>query len=88
MQVDFELLIVLNTAILFTIASLLVREHNPQMLFSLLSAVCWFTLRLGFVAAGATFPSYALLFLLIGILFTVKTIIMATDMLREKRIWR
>jgi len=88
MIVDFEILIILNIAIIFTIIAILVKEDRAKAMFSLVTAITWMILGLGFVAASPSFPVYALLFLAIGIIFVVETIVISADMMRGKRTWR
>lgn len=87
MIVDFEILIIVNVAILFTIIAILVQEDRAKVIFSLITAITWMILGLGFVGADPTFPTYALLFLAIGIIFVVETTVISVDMLRQKR-WK
>jgi len=88
MQIDFEMLMIFNVAIIFTIVAILVKEDNAKTIFSLITAITWMILGLGYVGASPTFPVYALLFLAIGIIFVVRTIIISADMMRGKRTWR
>jgi len=88
MQIDFEMLMIFNVAIIFSIIAILVKEDRAKTIFSLITAITWMILGLGYVGAGPTFPVYALLFLAIGIIFVVETIIISADMMRQKRTWR
>jgi len=88
MIVDFEILIIVNVAILFTILAVLIKEDNAKTIFSLITAITWMILGLGFVGASPTFPTYALLFLAIGIIFSVNTVIVASGMMAKRKTWR
>lgn len=89
MQVDFEILVILNVAILFTILTIVLqaRKDKSCLLFSVLTALSWFALGLAFVGASPTFPSFALIFLAIGIAFVVNTILASASMMGDKA-WR
>lgn len=88
MEINFEILVIFQVAIIFTIIAILVKEDNAKTIFSLITAITWMILGLGYVGAEPTFPTYALLFLAIGIIFVVRTIVISADMMRQKRTWR
>lgn len=90
MLVDFEILIVFTASLFFTVLTFLVGDRDSiKLLFNVLSAVCWFVLGLGFMGAGPNFPVFALLFLIFGVVFSVRTIIASTSMLKARReTWR
>jgi len=83
MEVSFELLIVLMPTILFTLATILI-EDTKRILFSLLSALCWIVLGIGFVGTNPTYPAYGLLFFGIALIFIVLTLRDSLDLLRGR----
>ena len=83
MEVSFELLIVLMPTILFTLATILVEDY--KIIFSILSALCWIVLGLGFVGTNPTYPAYGYLFLGIAFIFILLTISEALSMLGERK---
>jgi hypothetical protein len=87
MEVSFELLIVLMPTTLFTLATILVEDY--KIIFSILSALCWIVLGLGFVGTNPTYPAYGLLFLAIAFIFILLTFREALSMWgeRKKRRW-
>ena len=90
MQVDFEILIVLNVALFFTIITIVLqaRKDKSCLVFSVLTAIAWFILALGYIGADPNFPAYAYLFLAVGIVFVVNTIIVSANMMGEQKAWR
>lgn len=85
MLVDFEILIVLNIGIIFTIVTVLSKDPKPRMVFSALSFLCWITLAFAFMGATPTFPMFSLLFLAIALILALSTLLDAVDMLRLRQ---
>lgn len=85
MEVSFEILIVLNTAILFTIAYLLSKDRKPRLIFGVITWLCWLSLGVGFIGTNPTYPAYAILFLGISIIFVLAVVFDTVELLREKR---
>lgn len=90
MEIDFEVMMLLVTAMLFTIAYLTMGEFKSKLLVGSINIVCWFTLSLVYVASETAYPTVALIFMLIGIIFTVSLVVGSANLLGEKRgkTWR
>uniref|UniRef100_A0A6H1ZXU8 Uncharacterized protein n=1 Tax=viral metagenome TaxID=1070528 RepID=A0A6H1ZXU8_9ZZZZ len=87
LQVDFEILVMLNTAILFTIAFLLSKELRTRLILGSINIVTWFALSLAFVASQPSFPVFAMVFFAVGLIFTITLIHESISMFKEKR-WK
>lgn len=85
MLVEFEILIMMEIAIIFSVIAILIQEQRARLTFGLISAITWFIFGLVFVAASPTFPMFALLFFVLGIIFVVETIVISTDMLGGRK---
>jgi len=85
MEIEFELLILLNVSILFSIAVLLAQEYKTRTIFSALSSLCWITLTLAFFASDPTFGAISWLFLGIAFIFILTTIYESLALLKENR---
>lgn len=89
MEIDFEVLILLITALMFMVAYLLGEEFKSKLIFGSLDIICWFALSLVYVASGSTFPILAWIFLAVGIVFSVLVIVGSVDMLKQRdKVWR
>lgn len=87
MLIDFEIITMLTVAIVFSILSFLIEKETLRVVLLSLSSVIWLILGLGWVIASPTIPVFALIFMAIGIIFTVYTVIESADMLRSQT-WR
>lgn len=85
MEVEFELLMVLGTSVLFTIAHIISENYKPRMLFGLFSAVCWVALAIGFIGATPTFLGFTFLFMGIFLLLVLSTVWDTLEMLQQKK---
>lgn len=78
----------LCVATLFTIFTFIANEESKKILMNVLTSLSWFLLGLIYVAADSNFPEIAYLFLAIGIIFTVNTVIASTRMIKEGKAWK
>lgn len=85
MEIEFELLILLNVSILFSIAVLLSQDYKGRTIFSAVSSLCWITLTLAFFASDPTFSAISWLFLGIALIFILTTIYESVALLKENR---
>lgn len=89
MELDFEVMILLITALMFMVAYLLGEEFKTKLVLGALDVICWFSLSLVYVASASTFPSVAYIFMAIGIIFTVWVIIGSLDTWQKRdKVWR
>lgn len=84
-----QYMIMIAVTLLFTILAI---SYEKKITFGLIAAVAWFVSALGHLAVGdktsGLTASLPWIFILFGILFTIKVIMQVVDMLRPKRTWR
>jgi len=84
MEVSFEILTVLTTAILFSIAYIVSEDFKQKMLFGALTFLCWFGLAIGFMGTNPTYPGYSILFFGVGLFFVFALLYDALSLLRGR----
>jgi len=85
MEVEFEILAILATAFLLTIAGFVLENYKTTITLKLVAAITWFALALGFTASASSFLAFSILFMGIGIVLVIATIQDALAMFAEKK---
>ena len=89
MELDFEVLILLITALMFMVAYLLSEQLTTKLVLGAIDIICWFALSLIYVASETTFPIISLIFMAIGTVFAIWLVIGSFDMWKNRdRSWR
>lgn len=91
MEIEFEILAILSTAFLFTIAGLVLEDYKKIITFKLLAAIAWFSLALSFTASLPSFLAFSILFMGIGIAFILlamqDVLALFSDNKKAKDLW-
>jgi len=85
MDVEFEILAILATAFLFTIGGLVIENFKVTITLKLLAAIAWFSLSLGFVTAAPSILAFAILFMGVGMVLVILSIMDTLDWFGEDK---
>jgi len=83
MNVEFELLIILVVAVVFTVAGLSLEDYKQIITLKIFSAVAWFALALAFTASTPAYVAFSVLFLGVGIVMCILAIMDSSALLAE-----
>lgn len=91
MQIEFELLMMLTPALIFTIAGFIIEDYKSSIILKVISSALWFVMALSHVASSPSFLAYAFAFLGIGIIMAISAFSDVLGLLQsnkvEKELW-
>jgi len=71
LDINFEILTILTTALIFVILYLLTQDTLNRIIEGFIASLCWFILALTFLASPPTFIGVSWLFMGLGFVFII-----------------
>ena len=84
-EINFEIILITNITLLFSILYFVVQQTLGKIILSIITAICWFSLGLGFIIATPTLLALSFLFFGIGLVFIVLFFVSTFDTIKESR---
>lgn len=88
MDLEFELLTMLVTAVLFSLAGVFLNDYKSSIVLKIMASLTWFVMALSHVASDPSFVAFSVVFLGIGIILAISAVMDVLGLLQSNKVQR